>query len=202
VDYPYNPSNTGYRRGLCNVRHCRPHLWYVSAPLFPSEERRRLANSDAHLVEYLLRSRNEVGAAVAILVLYFVFMLLMVATYIRTIWTINTDPGVVPLGPMALDRRANEKNKNHQSPSHQDGDLEGQPYYAAPDPHPDSPGLEHFYTKEVFVCENDGRPKWCSQCCNWKPDRAHHSSEVNRCVVRMDHYCPWVGGMVGENCTF
>lgn len=111
---------------------------------------------------------------------------------------INSDVPLVPLGPLAIERRANE-NKETRAGSRED-DLESQPYYMTSDPNPDSPGLEHFYTKDAFICENDGRPKWCSECCNWKPDRAHHSSEINRCVIRMDHYCPWVGGMIGENC--
>ena len=56
--------------------------------------------------------------------------------------------------------------------------------------HP-SPDLRDFYTKDVFVCEGDGRPIWCSTCINWKPDRAHHCREVGRCVKKMDHFCPW-----------
>lgn len=51
--------------------------------------------------------------------------------------------------------------------------------------------LQEHYTKEVFVCEGDGRPTWCSSCMNWKPDRAHHCREVDRCVRKMDHFCPW-----------
>ena len=33
---------------------------------------------------------------------------------------------------------------------------------------------------------------------NFKPDRSHHCREVNRCVQKMDHFCPWVGGIVSE----
>ncbi|KAK7917632.1 DHHC zinc finger domain-containing protein [Apiospora marii] len=146
-------------------------------------------------VDFLIHDRQQNGSAVAVLVLYFLFMLLMIGTYLRTIITINTDPGLVPLGPLAVSRRGSKEG----SDKHRGDDLEGQPYFVTPDANPDSPGLEHFYTKDVFICETDGRPKWCSECCNWKPDRAHHSSELNRCVLRMDHYCPWAGGMVGEN---
>ncbi|KAK9802139.1 putative Palmitoyltransferase [Seiridium cardinale] len=148
---------------------------------------------------FWIDTRQRAGPAIAILVLYFLTLMLMVATYLRTIHMINTDIPLVPLGPLAIERRAIEKENKHKGQGSRDGDLESQPYYVAPDPNPDSPGLEQFYTKEAFVCENDGRPKWCSECCNWKPDRAHHSSEINRCVIRMDHYCPWVGGMIGEN---
>lgn len=63
---------------------------------------------------------------------------------------------------------------------------------------PDSPGLENFYTRDIFECTADGRPIWCSPCGAWKPDRAHHCSEIGRCVRKMDHFCPWVGGIVSE----
>lgn len=54
-----------------------------------------------------------------------------------------------------------------------------------------APDLRDFYTKDVFVCEGDGRPIWCSTCLNWKPDRSHHCREAGRCVKKMDHFCPW-----------
>ncbi|KAK9245340.1 DHHC palmitoyltransferase-domain-containing protein [Lipomyces tetrasporus] len=50
---------------------------------------------------------------------------------------------------------------------------------------------------EAFTCESDGYPLWCSRCQSMKPDRSHHSSELDRCVVKMDHYCPWVGTIIG-----
>lgn len=53
------------------------------------------------------------------------------------------------------------------------------------------PSLEEFHSKDVFVCENDGRPPYCSHCEVYKPDRTHHCSEVDRCVRKMDHFCPW-----------
>ncbi|KAH8648397.1 palmitoyltransferase PFA5 [Xylariales sp. PMI_506] len=152
---------------------------------------------DRICVDYLISGPGDDGVAIAILILYFITFLFMVATYLRTIWVINTDAGLVPLGPLAVERRQQEQSRKNRL--RREGDLESQPYYAGPDPSPDSPGLEEFYSREVFVCENDGRPKWCSDCCNWKPDRAHHSSEIDRCVIRMDHYCPWVGGIIGEN---
>ncbi|KAK1580333.1 DHHC zinc finger domain-containing protein [Colletotrichum navitas] len=146
-------------------------------------------------VDYLYRTRGEVGAAVSTITIYLFFYLLTIATYLRTFIKIKMDPGLVPLGPQAQhpSRELNKKRRRRK-----EGDLESQPYFTGPDQDPDSPGLEAFYSKDVFVCESDGRPKWCSECRNWKPDRAHHSSEVGRCVRKMDHYCPWVGGMVSE----
>jgi DHHC palmitoyltransferase len=38
----------------------------------------------------------------------------------------------------------------------------------------------------------------CQKCNeNYKPNRAHHDSVTGRCIVKFDHYCPWVGNAVG-----
>jgi hypothetical protein len=38
----------------------------------------------------------------------------------------------------------------------------------------------------------------CGTCNdNYKPQRAHHDSITGRCIVKMDHFCPWVGNAVG-----
>ncbi|KAI0149585.1 DHHC palmitoyltransferase-domain-containing protein [Xylariaceae sp. FL1272] len=149
-------------------------------------------------VDYFIKAKQDTGAAIAILVLYFIFFSLMIITYLRTLYTANFDPGLVPLGPGAVEHRKNGNEKHANQPNGTD-DIEGRAYEAGPNADIDSPGLEEFYTRDVFVAEPDGRPRWCSKCCNWKHDRVHHSSEIDRCVYRMDHYCPWVGGMIGEN---
>ncbi|KAH9826557.1 palmitoyltransferase pfa5-like [Teratosphaeria destructans] len=55
-----------------------------------------------------------------------------------------------------------------------------------------------FWTRDVFVCDQNGLPIYCKHCHNWKPDRTHHNQDVGRCTMKMDHFCPWVGGVVGE----
>eukprot|EP00937_MAST-01D_sp_MAST-1D-sp2_P001601 g1601.t1 len=37
----------------------------------------------------------------------------------------------------------------------------------------------------------------CKRCTSFKPPRAHHCSICGRCVVKMDHHCPWVNNCVG-----
>jgi len=34
--------------------------------------------------------------------------------------------------------------------------------------------------------------KWCRKCWAPKPERAHHCSVCKRCVLKMDHHCPWL----------
>ncbi|KAI5116582.1 hypothetical protein M0805_009225 [Coniferiporia weirii] len=34
--------------------------------------------------------------------------------------------------------------------------------------------------------------KWCRKCWAPKPERTHHCSACGRCVLKMDHHCPWL----------
>ena len=39
--------------------------------------------------------------------------------------------------------------------------------------------------------------KYCNKCRALKPPRTHHDSISGRCILVMDHYCPWMGSAVG-----
>jgi palmitoyltransferase len=134
----------------------------------------------------------------------------MVATYIRLLYNVLGSPGYLPLGAVRVKadsglqrKHSHRKRRRRKSSSRKARDAEKQEpvevdiesgmndHAAGKAFQLDSAGLESFYTKDVFVCQEDGRPPYCSTCCQFKTDRAHHCREVDRCVRKMDHFCPW-----------
>lgn len=59
----------------------------------------------------------------------------------------------------------------------------------------DSTPMEQY---DAYVCDYEGNPLFCDKCRIYKPDRTHHCKELGHCVRRMDHYCPWAGGIIAE----
>ncbi|OZJ04396.1 hypothetical protein BZG36_02417 [Bifiguratus adelaidae] len=51
----------------------------------------------------------------------------------------------------------------------------------------------------VLMCQPNGHPRYCPTCEVIKPDRCHHCRECGRCVLKMDHHCPWISGCVGHH---
>lgn len=166
-------------------------------------------------VDYLLEAHGTSNArrpstAIAIIVVYSILLLLLAFSYLRLLYTVASNPGFVPRGPQW---HANQtpKQRSHRRSARKMAGLELEKTNGRPTPATGSDGytlagglpisvaaigqepsnLHKIHTKEVFSCEGDGRPIWCSTCLNFKPDRAHHCREVGRCVRKMDHFCPW-----------
>lgn len=157
------------------------------------------------------------GPAIGILVIYSVLLLLFLFTYARLLLTVTVNPGYVPRSSQwyalrkskaKAKRQSNQRYRkrsnrgyngntgdNAEGQSAEKGSLSGHRYAreasTAPATTEPAPRLQDFYDRDSFICQTDGRPTWCSTCLNWKPDRAHHCREIERCVRKMDHFCPW-----------
>lgn len=55
----------------------------------------------------------------------------------------------------------------------------------------------NYITDNCLTLKKDGRFRVCQDCKVWKPDRAHHCSSCQKCILKMDHHCPWFGECVG-----
>lgn len=172
--------------------------------------------------DYLLEAHGtsnprRPSTGIAIIVVYSFLLLLLAFSYLRLFYTVTSNPGFVPRGPQWHANQTPKQRPHSRNTRNMTGlELEktngphtpatGSDGYALAAGPPTSEAavgqetsnLHKMYTKEVFSCEGDGRPIWCSTCLNFKPDRAHHCREVGRCVRKMDHFCPWVGGVISE----
>lgn len=49
-----------------------------------------------------------------------------------------------------------------------------------------------FHEHNTLQRKSDGSLRYCKTCRISKPDRTHHCSICERCVLKMDHHCPWL----------
>lgn len=42
-----------------------------------------------------------------------------------------------------------------------------------------------------------GKATHCKKCTRSRPERSHHCAVSGHCVLRYDHYCPWINNCVG-----
>ncbi|CEF64857.1 Zinc finger, DHHC-type, palmitoyltransferase domain-containing protein [Strongyloides ratti] len=42
----------------------------------------------------------------------------------------------------------------------------------------------------------NGGFRYCYRCMIVKPDRTHHCSNCNKCIIKFDHHCPWINNCV------
>jgi len=50
---------------------------------------------------------------------------------------------------------------------------------------------------QTITVSSTGAPRYCKKCHVSKPDRTHHCSTCKRCVLKMDHHCPWLATCLG-----
>ncbi|CAD8151134.1 unnamed protein product [Paramecium octaurelia] len=57
---------------------------------------------------------------------------------------------------------------------------------------PGKPKIVDEYNQSPF-----SKKVYCEKCKCQKPERCHHCSICDRCVLQMDHHCPWINTCVG-----
>lgn len=55
-----------------------------------------------------------------------------------------------------------------------------------------------LWSVEPEYNDSDKKRKYCLVCKNFKPERAHHCSSCGKCILNMDHHCPWVNNCIGH----
>ncbi|KAI9655902.1 MAG: palmitoyltransferase for Vac8p [Alyxoria varia] len=63
---------------------------------------------------------------------------------------------------------------------------------------PSHPTSHHQQPSSLTAKQSTGETRFCKKCHTRKPDRAHHCSTCRRCVLKMDHHCPWLATCVGH----
>jgi len=120
------------------------------------------------VIIYYLIAFSLLSTAVFLLLYMPVFLLALVSLFMA--WT--SDPGSVPIGarPLVTVKRASSVTLNGGNSN--DGNI--------------GSNKRNRALRRCHKC-ND----------NFKPSRAHHDSVTGRCIVKFDHFCPWVGNAVG-----
>ncbi|KAF2672872.1 zf-DHHC-domain-containing protein [Microthyrium microscopicum] len=165
-------------------------------------------------VDYLLQpTLNYIpkrrAIATVFIALQYILAIPTFSSWLRYAIAILTNPGYTPQNQKprrrgssrtrsSSQRRSRSASRTRDEKRKSDGNMNIDRHAVREGTDPTPPGLEHFYRKQVFTCSTDGVPSFCERCWAWKQDRVHHCKELNRCVSRFDHYCPWVGGIVGE----
>lgn len=52
---------------------------------------------------------------------------------------------------------------------------------------------------DIFECDKNGLPFWCSECSTLKLFRSHHSSVNKRCIPLFDHFCSFLGFTIAKD---
>ena len=59
------------------------------------------------------------------------------------------------------------------------------------------PGQVPLYWGFYIGDPDSKRTRYCLMCNVFKPRRCHHCSVCCRCILNMDHHCPWINSCIG-----
>ncbi|XP_078401569.1 palmitoyltransferase ZDHHC20-B-like isoform X1 [Cetorhinus maximus] len=130
----------------------------------------------AYVVELCIFTIKTIGEKVIYLVVFHLSFVMFVWSYWKTIFTCPANPSK----EFRLVKTDKEQYDREDRPEAQQEILRR----AAKD--------LPLYTRTA-----NGAIRYCDRCQVIKPDRCHHCSACDMCVLKMDHHCPWVNNCVG-----
>ncbi|XP_064274128.1 palmitoyltransferase ZDHHC2 isoform X6 [Passer domesticus] len=119
---------------------------------------------------------SSLPASVVCLVAYHIFFMLFVWSYWKTIFTLPMNPS------KEFHLSYSDKESLEREPR---GESQQEVLRRAAKDLP-------IYTRTM-----SGAIRYCDRCHLVKPDRCHHCSVCDKCILKMDHHCPWVNNCVG-----
>nr|XP_061821586.1 palmitoyltransferase ZDHHC20-B-like isoform X2 [Nerophis lumbriciformis] len=130
----------------------------------------------AYVVELCVFTIPSIGEKVVYLIFFHLSFVLFVWSYWKTIFTKPANPSK----KFCLPKNEKERYEKEERPESQQEIL----WRAAT--------ILPLYTRT-----GAGAIRYCDRCQVIKPDRCHHCSACDMCVLKMDHHCPWVNNCVG-----
>ncbi|XP_058231842.1 palmitoyltransferase ZDHHC20-B isoform X1 [Hemibagrus wyckioides] len=130
----------------------------------------------AYVVELCVFTVPSLGEKVIYLVVFHLSFIMFVWSYWKTIFTRPMNPSK----EFCLPKAEKELYEKEERPETQQEILKR------------VAGSLPLYTRT-----GTGAIRYCDRCQVIKPDRCHHCSACDMCVLKMDHHCPWVNNCVG-----
>ncbi|XP_064636682.1 palmitoyltransferase ZDHHC20-B-like isoform X3 [Lineus longissimus] len=129
----------------------------------------------AYVIQMCIFTVDSIVEKVFYLLLYHPILFFFMWSYWKTIFT---DVAVVPkqffLSPQDAEKLEQEESDDNQRQL-----------------------LARFARNLPVQCRTvSGAYRYCEKCKAIKPDRGHHCSVCECCVLKMDHHCPWVNNCI------
>lgn len=124
---------------------------------------------------FILDPGPTVGEKVVYLMLYHPILFLFLWAYFKTIFA---EPSAVPIEFYINDQTLQAMERTQSADER-------------------NAALEAFARDLPLACRSvNSEVRYCEKCKCIKPDRAHHCSVCDMCILKMDHHCPWVNNCV------
>ncbi|KAK1169332.1 palmitoyltransferase ZDHHC20-like isoform X2 [Acipenser oxyrinchus oxyrinchus] len=131
----------------------------------------------AYVVELCIFTIRNTGEKVVYLVIFHLSFIMFVWSYWKTIFSKPANPSK----EFCLPKADKEQYEREERPEAQQEILK-----------------RVAQNLPLYTRTGTGAVRYCDRCQVIKPDRCHHCSACDMCVLKMDHHCPWY---VVNNCV-